>query len=61
VNLFYCNFGGNIVLYAVSCLMWCLPELSNDNNQPTKHSKLCVATSCFLRNNVKKSKAAWSN
>ena len=35
VNLFYCLFRGNIVLYAVSCLLGCLPELSNDNNQPS--------------------------
>jgi len=33
VNLFYCIFRGNIVLNAVSCLLWCLPGLSN-HDQP---------------------------
>ena len=33
VNLFPLYFRGNIVLHAVSCLLGCLLELSNDKNQ----------------------------
>jgi len=30
------------VLHAVSCLLRCLPELSNDNNQPsTSYALIC--------------------
>jgi len=35
---FCCIFRGNIVLDVVSCLLGCLPELSNDNNQPSTMS-----------------------
>ena len=29
----FCKFYKKIVLYAVSCLLWCLPELSNDDKK----------------------------
>jgi len=33
---------GNTVLHAVSCLLGCLPAISNDNNQPsTRYALLC--------------------
>jgi len=32
---FYCLFRGTTMPRALSCLQWCLPELSNDNNQPS--------------------------
>ena len=35
VNLFLLHFWSNAVLHAVSCLLGCLPEISNDNNQPS--------------------------
>jgi len=35
VNLFLLHFSGNTVFHAVSCLLGCLPELSNDSNQPS--------------------------
>ena len=33
MNLFLLHFRGNTVIHDVSCLLGCLPELSNDNNQ----------------------------
>jgi len=55
VNLFlvfYCIFSGSIVLYAVSCLLGWLPELSNQNNQPstTSYALLCHDCSNVLTN-----------
>ena len=38
VSFFYYIFRGNAVLHAVSCSLGCLPELSNDNNQPSTAS-----------------------
>ena len=38
VNIFLLYFYGNAVLHAVSCLIGCLPELSDDNNQPSTTS-----------------------
>jgi len=47
---FFCIFWGNIVIYAVNCLLWCLPELLNDNKN--RHDRLCVVTpSLFQRTN----------
>jgi len=48
VNLFplHFYFRGNIVLYTVSCLLWCLPELSYDKK--SRHNKLCVYTTIVL-------------
>jgi len=43
VNLFlqHFYFRGNIALYAVSCLLWCLPELSNDNTNQAQQVMRC--------------------
>jgi len=43
VKLFLLHFRGNSAFHAVSCLLGCLPELSNDNNQPstTSYALLC--------------------
>jgi len=37
-------FRGNIVFYAVSCLLWCLPELSNDNKNQAQQVMRCYTT-----------------
>ena len=44
VNLFLLHyyFMSKIALYAVSCLLSCLPELSNDNKNQAQ--LLCVVT-----------------
>jgi len=34
VYLFLLHFRDNTLLHAVSCLLGCLPDLSNDNNPP---------------------------
>ena len=43
VNLFLMNFyfRGNILLYAVSCLLWFLPELANNNKNQAQHVMRC--------------------
>jgi len=38
---------GNIVLHDVSCLLGCLPELSNENNQPSATSYGLSCQDCF--------------
>jgi len=35
------------VLYAVICLLECLPELSNDDNQPSATSYALVRHGCY--------------
>jgi len=43
VNLFLLHFyfGGNILLYAVSCLLLFLPDLSNDNTNQAQQVMRC--------------------
>jgi len=43
VNLFLLHFyfWGNIILYAVSSLLWFLPELSNDNKKQAQQVMRC--------------------
>jgi len=36
-----------MLLYAVSCLLGCLPELSNDNNQPSTTSNALLRHDYF--------------
>jgi len=35
------------MFHAVSCLLVCLPELSNDNNQPSTPSYTLLRHDCF--------------
>ena len=47
VNLFLLFFRGSTVFQAVSCLLGCLSELSNDNNQPSTSYAL-LRHNCFI-------------
>ena len=42
-----CIFRGNIMLCVISCLLRCLPELSNDNNEPSTTSYVLLCQDCF--------------
>ena len=44
---FYCILRGNTVLHALSCLLGCLLELSNDNNQPSTTRHALLHHDCF--------------
>ena len=46
---FYCIFifRDNIVLHPVSCLLWCLPELSNDDKNQAQEVMRLLHHDCF--------------
>jgi len=51
VILFLLHFRGNTTLHAVSCLLGCLPELSNDNkSNTTSYTLLHHDCFCVLAN-----------
>ena len=47
MNLFPLHFRGNTVFDAASCLLGCLPDLSDDDNQPSATAYTLLGHDCF--------------